>query len=190
MRIGILGGTFDPIHMGHLVAASEVHSALDLDTVVFIPAGDPWQKADRDITDAQHRLAMVELAIADDARFSASDTEIVRQGATYSLDTVLEWKAANPEDDLFWIVGADALVRISTWHRWEEFVASVTIVCVNRADIEVLSIDVPFEFESVAMPQVRISATELRTRFASGVNSKYLVPEAAIDYINQHGLYA
>ena len=190
MRMGILGGTFDPIHVGHLVAASEVHSALNLDTVVFIPAGNPWQKADRLVTDAQHRLAMVERAIAGDDRFAASDTEIVRQGPTYSIDTVLEWKTTMPQDELFWIVGADALVRISTWHRWEEFVANVTVVCVDRAGIVVAPVDVPFEFVSVDMPQVRISATQLRRRFASGVNSKYLVPDATIDYINEHRLYA
>jgi len=189
MRIGILGGTFDPIHMGHLVAASEVHSALDLDTVVFIPAGSPWQKTSREVSPASQRLAMVQLAIDGDARFSSSDTEISRKGPTYSIDTVLEWKAEHPADELFWIVGADALVRISTWHRWEEFVASVTIVCVNRADIEVVPVEVPFDFVSVHMPQVRISATELRKRFASGVNNKYLVPDATIDYINEYGLY-
>lgn len=190
MRIGILGGTFDPIHVGHLVAASEVHNNLNLDSVVFMPAGNPWQKADRKVSDAQHRLAMVKLAIAGDARFVASDAEINRQGPTYSIDTVLEWKAAHPQDELFWIVGADALVRIATWHRWEEFVESVTIVCVDRAGVEVAPVDVPFEFVSVEMPQVRISATQLRNRFASGVSSKYLVPDAAIDYINTHRLYA
>lgn len=190
MRIGILGGTFDPIHVGHLVAASEVHSALNLATVVFIPAGNPWQKADRVVTDGQHRLAMVELAIAGDDRFAVSDTEIIRQGSTYSIDTVLEWKAMHPADEIFWIVGADALVRISSWHRWEEFVEHVTVVCVDRAGVNVAPSDVPFEFVSVEMPQVRISATQLRRRFASGVSSKYLVPDAAIEYINKHGLYA
>ena len=190
MRIGILGGTFDPIHVGHLVAASEVHNNLNLDSVVFIPAGDPWQKSDRVVSDAQHRLAMVELAVAGDARFAVSDTEIIRQGSTYSIDTVLEWRAMHPEDELFWIVGTDALVRISTWHRWVEFVDSVTIVCVNRGGVEGAPIEVPFEFVSVEMPQVRISATQLRKRFASGINCKYLVPDAAIDYINKHGLYA
>jgi len=189
MRIGILGGTFDPIHLGHLVAASEVHTALSLDTVVFMPAGNPWQKSDRVVSDATHRLAMVKAAVEGDERFAASDAEIRRQGPTYSIDTVLEWKAEHPADELFWIIGADALVRISTWHRWEEFVASVTIVCVNRADIEVVQVDVPFDFVSVDMPQVRISATQLRKRFAAGVNCKYLVPDSAVEYINEHRLY-
>jgi nicotinate-nucleotide adenylyltransferase len=190
MRIGILGGTFDPIHMGHLVAASEVHTALNLDTVVFMPAGNPWQKSDRVVSDAAHRLAMVRLAIQGDERFAASDTEIVRQGPTYSVDTVREWKAEHPADEIFWIVGGDALVRIPTWHRWDEFVAHVTIVCVDRAGVDVAPVDVPFAYVGVAMPQVRISATQLRSRFAGGVSSKYLVPDATIDYINDHELYA
>jgi len=190
MRIGILGGTFDPIHMGHLVAASEVHTVLNLDTVVFMPAGNPWQKSDRAVSDATHRLAMVKLAIEGDERFAASDAEMLRHGPTYSVDTVAEWQAEHPSDEIFWIVGADALVRIPTWHRWDEFVAQVTIVCVDRADVHVVPVDVPFNFVNVAMPQVRISATQLRSRFAGGVSSKYLVPDSTIEYINNHGLYA
>jgi len=190
MRTGILGGTFDPIHMGHLVAASEVHTALNLDTVVFMPAGNPWQKSDRVVSDSNHRLAMVRLAIEGDDRFVVSDAEIVRQGPTYSVDTVAVWKDTHPEDELFWIVGADALMRIPTWHRWDEFVTNVTVVCVDRAGVDVAPVDVPFEFVSVPMPQVRISATQLRSRFASRVNSRYLVPDATVDYINRHGLYA
>jgi len=190
MRIGILGGTFDPIHMGHLVAASEVHTALNLDTVVFMPAGNPWQKSDRVVSDAAHRLAMVRLAIEGDDRFAVSDAEIVRQGPTYSVDTVDEWQVEHPEDEIFWIVGADALMRIPTWYRWDDFVACVNVVCVDRAGVDVVPVDVPFDFVSVAMPQVRISATQLRSRFADGVSSKYLVPDSTIEYINNHGLYA
>jgi nicotinate-nucleotide adenylyltransferase len=176
--------------MGHLVAASEVHTALNLDKVVFVPAGDPWQKSHRIVTDAQDRLAMVKLAVAEDERFSVSDAEIMRQGPTYSIDTVLQWHETNPEDELFWIVGADALVRISSWHRWDEFVEKVTIVCVNRAGVDMGSEDVTFEYLAVNMPQVRISATELRTRFAAGVNSRYLVPDAVLDYVAERRLYA
>ena len=190
MRIGILGGTFDPIHLGHLVAASEVHTALDLDKVVFMPAGNPWQKSGRTVSDAQHRLAMAQCATRNDPRFEVSDAEIVRQGPTYSADTVDQWKAAHPNDELFWIVGADALVRIPTWHQWEEFVTAVTVVCVDRVGVDIETRDVPFEFVRVDMPQVRISATELRDRFSTGISTKYLIPDVVIDYIGEHGLYS
>ena len=105
MRVGILGGTFDPIHVGHLIAASSVHEELNLDTVVFMPAGDPWQKRDHEISPAQQRLEMVALAIDGDERFQFSDIEIIRSGPTYAIESVRQWKQENPEDELFWIVG-------------------------------------------------------------------------------------
>jgi nicotinate-nucleotide adenylyltransferase len=192
MRIGILGGTFDPIHIGHLVAASEAHTALKLDKVVFMPAGDPWQKTDRMISDAAHRLAMVERSVANDLRFEVSDLDIRRPGPTYSIDTVLEWQQTHPHDEIFWIVGADALVGISTWHRWQEFVKLAHIVSVDRAfstaEHTVVE-EIPFDYTTVHMPQVRISATQLRSRLAQGVNCQYLMPDTAIDYAITHRLY-
>jgi len=193
MRVGILGGTFDPIHIGHLVAASEAHTALQLDKVVFMPAGSPWQKTDRSITEAAHRFAMVERSIANDLRFEVSDLDIRRAGPTYSIDTVLEWQQAHPDDEIFWIVGADALVGISTWHRWQEFVKLARIVSVDRAfgTAEHTGLEeVPFDYTTVHMPQVRISATQLRSRLAEGVNCQYLMPDAAIDFAITHRLYA
>ena len=193
MRVGILGGTFDPIHIGHLVAASEAHTALQLDKVVFMPAGSPWQKTDRSITEAEHRFAMVERSIANDLRFEVSDLDIRRAGPTYSIDTVLEWQQAHPDDEIFWIVGADALVGISTWHRWQEFVTLARIVSVDRAFGTAEHKgpgEVPFDYTTVHMPQVRISATQLRSRLAEGVNCQYLMPDAAIDFAITHRLYA
>jgi len=186
MRVGILGGTFDPIHRGHLIAASSVYESLNLDSVVFMPAGDPWQKRDRELSSGQHRLEMVKLAIADDVRFSASDIEINRSGPTYAIDTIREWKSANPNDELFWIVGSDALSGIPTWHEWEAFVNEVTIVAVNRIGNREA---VPFDFVSVDMPEVRISATELRDRFTNLQDTQYLVPQKVSEYIVQQGLY-
>lgn len=186
MRVGILGGTFDPIHIGHLIAASSVYEALNLDSVVFIPAGDPWQKRDRDLSPGQQRLEMVKLATENDDRFQVSDVEIVRSGPTYAVDTVREWKRLNPSDELFWIVGSDALSGIPSWHEWEAFVSEVTIVAVNRVG---QNDAVPFDFVSVDMPEVRISATELRDRFTNGLDTQYLVPKNVSQYISDQGLY-
>ena len=186
MRVGILGGTFDPIHIGHLIAASSVYEALNLDSVVFIPAGDPWQKRDRDLSKGQQRLEMVKLATENDARFQVSDLEISRSGPTYAVDTVREWKRLNPSNELFWIVGSDALSGIPSWHEWEAFVSEVTIVAVNRVG---QNDSVPFDFVSVDMPEVRISATELRDRFTNGLDTQYLVPKNVSQYISDQGLY-
>lgn len=186
MRVGILGGTFDPIHIGHLIAASSVYEELNLDSVVFIPAGDPWQKRDRDLSTGQQRLEMVRLATEDDTRFKVSDIEIARTGPTYAIDTVREWKNLNPADEIFWIVGSDALSGIPSWHEWETFVSDVTIVAVNRVG---QNESVPFDFVSVEMPEVRISATELRDRFINNADTQYLVPQKVSQYISDQGLY-
>jgi nicotinate-nucleotide adenylyltransferase len=186
MRVGILGGTFDPIHIGHLIAASSVYEALNLDSIVFVPAGDPWQKRDRELSSGEHRLEMVKLATSEDDRFQASDLEISRSGPTYAIDTVREWKRLNPTDELFWIVGSDALSGIPSWHEWEAFVNEVTVVSVNRIG---QSASVDFDVVSVEMPEVRISATELRDRFTNNLDTKYLVPQKVSDYISDQGLY-
>jgi len=186
MRVGILGGTFDPIHIGHLIAASSVYEALNLDSIVFMPAGDPWQKRNRELSSGEHRLEMVKLATIDDDRFQASDIEISRSGPTYAIDTVREWKRLNPADELFWIVGSDALSGIPSWHEWEAFVNEVTIVSVNRIG---QSATVDFDVVSVEMPEVRISATELRDKFTNKLDTKYLVPQKVSDYISDQGLY-
>ena len=170
-----------------------MHTALELDKVIFMPAGQPWQKTDRHITSAQHRLAMVHCAVASDDRFAVSDREIVRGGSTYSIDTVRALKVENPADELFWIVGSDALAGIPTWHEWEEFVTSVKVVSVDR-DVSTgtnrSDIDLPFRYSTVAMPQVRISATQLRSRFAADISCKYLVPDEVIEYILDNRLYS
>ncbi len=186
MRVGILGGTFDPIHIGHLIAASSVYEAINLDSIVFMPAGDPWQKRDRELSSGKHRLEMVKLATSEDDRFQASDLEISRSGPTYAVDTVREWKRLNPTDELFWIVGSDALSGIPSWHEWEAFVSAVTIVAVNRIG---QSATVDFDVVSVEMPEVRISATELRDKFTNNLDTKYLVPQKVSDYISDQGLY-
>lgn len=186
MKVGILGGTFDPVHIGHLIAASEVHSELNLDSVVFMPAGQPWQKQDRTISSAADRLAMVSAAVQGDDRFAVSDMEVQRSGPTYAVDTAKQWLLANPTDEIYWIVGSDALAGITTWHEWEEFVSLVTVVSVNRSGH---SHTVPFEYVSIAMPEVRISATDLRDRFATEADTRYLTPDAVRQVVLERGLY-
>jgi nicotinate-nucleotide adenylyltransferase len=182
-----MGGTFDPIHLGHLVAASEVHTALQLDQILFIPAGNPWQKAQREISSATDRLEMTRLAIADDSRFSLSDIEVLRSGPTYAIDTVIELLERTPEAQFYWIVGADVAAQINTWHRWEEFLKLCSIVVVNRQGIDIG--DLPFTFIEVQMPEVRISASGIRQRYVDGQPAKYLVPNSVDSYIKDRELY-
>lgn len=182
-----MGGTFDPIHVGHLIAASEVHLKLQLDQVLFIPAGQPWQKNEQVVSSAQNRYEMTSLAIENDPRFAISDIELNRSGPSYAIDTFFQLKTENPNDEFHWIVGADVVQRISTWHRWQEFVAVVPIVVVNRLGIAIA--ELPFEFTEVQMPEVRVSATALRTRYMLGQTTKYLVPDSVDEYIKDHSLY-
>ena len=182
-----MGGTFDPIHIAHLVAASEVHSALKLDRVIFIPAGQPWQKAHLEIAPAEKRLEMVNRAISGDSRFQASDVEISRSGPTYAIDTVQQLKQENPSNEYFWIVGTDALRGMSTWHNFAELQKLITIVAVNRNGVSSVAVDFPYTF--VEMPEIQISATEIRSRIHEGKPINYLVPSAVVEFISSAGLY-
>lgn len=186
-RIGVFGGTFDPIHLGHLIAASEVHTALQLDRVIFMPAGQPWQKAHVPVTSAQQRFEMVNVAVANDSRFEASDIEVKRSGPTYAIDTVRELRATHPDAEIVWIVGADVLTSLTTWHEWESFVNEVEIAAVNRAGIPMTN--VPFDYVAVEMPDIRISASELRSRLAQDISCKYLVPDPVLSFVKEQGLY-
>lgn len=188
MRIGLMGGTFDPIHLAHLVAASEVHGSLNLDQVIFIPAGMPWQKSDQQISPAKHRLEMVKLAIAGDSRFSSNDLEITRTGPTYTIDTVIELKNQNPSAEYFWITGTDVLEKMPTWHKFDQLKDLIKIVAVNRNGVS--QIDTGFSYTFVQIPQMQISATEIRNRVKSAKSIKYLVPDAVAEYISKTGLYA
>lgn len=187
MRIGLMGGTFDPIHIAHLVAASEVFDSLNLDHIIFIPAGEPWQKADLQISSAQDRLQMVDLAINDDPRFSSSDIEINRPGATYAIDTVRELLTKNRDNKYFWIVGADALAGMPTWQEFAELKKLIEIVAVNRNGIKHAEVD--FEYTFVQIPEIQISATEIRQRVKAGKPIKYLVSSQVESFITETGMY-
>jgi nicotinate-nucleotide adenylyltransferase len=188
MRLGVMGGTFDPIHLGHLVCASEVAAALALDSVVFVPAGRPWQKASRVLSSADDRYAMTVLATEDDPRFAVSRTELDRDGYTYTVDTLREMSATG--DELYFIAGADALAQVSTWREPEALFGLATFVGVTRPGYAVDPASLPPGAMLVDTPALDISASDCRARVARGAPIRYLVPQPVVDYIASHGLYA
>lgn len=187
MRVGIMGGTFDPIHIGHLVAANESLRTLKLDKVMFIPAGQPWQKSHRYVTPARDRMFMVERAIFGNPRFEASDIEIRYDGPTYTVETMKRLRAIFPDDQFYYIVGDDVLTQIPTWHEYRTFLSLVTVVAVNRPGT--VRPAVAFPYQRVVMPEVRVSSTDLRARFAAGDDCRYLVPDAVRDAVVARRLY-
>ena len=189
MRLGVMGGTFDPIHLGHLVCASEVAYALALDEVVFVPAGRPWQKEGRPMSSGEDRYEMTRLATQDDERFTVSRSEVDRPGPTYTLDTLRELAADGTE--LFFLTGADALAQVLTWREPEALFGLATFVGASRPGYTVDTTDFPDGAVTlVDTPALDISATDCRSRVARGAPIRYLVPDAVADYIAARGLYA
>ena len=192
-RIGVMGGTFDPIHHGHLVAAEEARHAFSLDRVLFIPAGSPWQKTSADVTDAKHRFAMVEGAIADNAAFEASRIDIDRDGPTYTIDTLRRVADSNPGADVHFITGADAILEILTWKDPDVLLGMATFVAVTRPGYDLQKLDpvrVRDHVVSLEIPALSISSTDIRRRVAEGRPIRYLVPPAVAAYIQDQRLYA
>jgi nicotinate-nucleotide adenylyltransferase len=192
-RIGIFGGTFDPIHVGHLVAAVNAYSALDLDQVLMVVANVPWQKADgRAVSSAEDRLALVEAAVGDVPGLEASRIEIDRGGESYTADTLGALRAAGPDDELFLIVGWDVATDLASWERSEEVQKLATLVIVNRPGAgRPRGLDADgWRVAEVAVPNLEISSTDLRARAAEGRPLDYLVPEAAVRCIRSRGMYA
>jgi nicotinate-nucleotide adenylyltransferase len=190
-RIGVMGGTFDPIHHGHLVAASEVAASFDLDEVVFVPTGAPWQKVDRAVSPAEDRYLMTVIATASDPRFSVSRVDIDRLGPTYTLDTLRDLQAAYPEaGQLYFITGADALAQLLTWRDVAALFALAHFVGVTRPGHVLADPGLPAgEVNLVEVPALAISSTEVRDRVASGRPIDYLVPEGVARYIAKRRLY-
>lgn len=185
-----MGGTFDPVHMGHLIAASEVMGALALDRVVFVPAGTPWQK--RGYTDAEDRLMMVMLATSDRPGFAVSRMEIDRRGPTYTVDTLRRLRQLHPGAELFFIGGSDAFAGAHSWHRFEEIKDLASFVVVRRQGTEPHEIDADDRWPQmnfVEMPLIDISATDIRQRVREQRPIDLLVPAAVASYIYEHGLY-
>ena len=190
-RVGVMGGTFDPIHHGHLVAASEVAASFDLDEVVFVPTGSPWQKVDRRVSAAEDRYLMTVIATASDARFSVSRVDVDREGPTYTVDTLRDLRAEVGDDvELFFITGADALGAILTWRDPAEVLRLAHLVGVTRPGHELADPGLPEGSVSlVEVPAMAISSTDLRARVASGAPVRYLVPTSVEHYVHEHGLY-
>jgi len=191
-----MGGTFDPIHHGHLVAASEVAVLFGLDEVVFVPTGQPWQK-DRQVTAAEDRYLMTVIATASNPRFSVSRVDIDRDGPTYTTDTLRELRLLYPNAELFFITGADALASILTWQGWEELFKLATFVAVSRPGYELTDSHITEAFVQlpadalhlVEIPALAISSTDCRTRAAGGRPIWYLVPDGVVQYVAKRNLY-
>lgn len=197
-RVGLLGGTFDPVHLAHLALA---HAALDnlaLDQVLWIPTGQPWQKT-RPITPAVHRVAMVQVAIADEPRFGLSRIEVDRPGPSYTLDTVRALAATQSGTEWFLLIGQDQYTTLHTWRDWQALLALVVLAVANRPlhpanpadskapqphpDVQRLA------HRQVALPMMDISSTDIRRRALEGTDFSHLVPPAVARYIETHGLY-
>jgi nicotinate-nucleotide adenylyltransferase len=192
-RVGVMGGTFDPVHHGHLVAASEVQAWFDLDEVVFVPAGDPWQKSDRAVTPGEHRYLMTVIATASNPRFSVSRVDIDRAGPTYTVDTLRDLKTARPEDELYFITGADALADIFTWRSADDLFELAQFVGCTRPghemDPQTLAAIPAERVTMVEIPALAISSTDCRARARRGEPVWYLVPDGVVQYIAKHHLY-
>ncbi|WP_273654243.1 nicotinate-nucleotide adenylyltransferase [Cellulomonas fimi] len=189
-RLGVMGGTFDPVHHGHLVAASEVADRFDLDEVVFVPTGQPTFKQEQDVTVAEHRYLMTVIATASNPRFTVSRVDIERPGLTYTVDTLRDLKTQRPDADLYFITGADAIEQILTWKDAEELFAMAHFVAVTRPG-HTLSVDgLPADRVSIQeIPALAISSTDVRARARAGQPVWYLVPDGVVQYIAKHRLY-
>lgn len=187
-RIGLLGGTFDPPHLGHLVVAECARVELALDEVRLLVAGEPWMK--NATTPAHHRVAMVAAAVADDPHLTVDDRESRRPGPTYTADTLAELHADEPDADWWFVLGEDAAAELSSWSRAEEAFALATFVVVTRpGHTPPPSDELPGSIVHLEIPQLEVSSTELRQRFATGRATRYLVPVAVDAYVRRHGLY-
>lgn len=197
-RIGILGGTFDPIHLGHLAIAEEARDRLDLDTVILIPAGRPWLKSGQQVTPADHRLAMVKLAVGDRQGLEVSTIEIDRPGPTYTVDTLAEMRRDLGSDvELYFIMGMDSIRELPRWREPERLFDMCTVIAVSRPDsVDVSIADIEREFpaargriKTILGPMLDISATDIRTRIAEARSISDCVPPPVERYICENGLY-
>lgn len=190
-RIGILGGTFDPVHIGHLSAAVEVRAALDLDRMLLMVANVPWQKVgSRVVTGAEDRFAAVAAAVGEVDGLEASHLEIDRGGPSYMADTAAELARLHPGAALYLVVGSDVAGELGTWVRGDELCAAVTLVVVSRPGVPVTLPGPPWRAESVIIPALDVSSSDLRSRAAVGRPLDVLVPPAALHEIRRRGLYA
>jgi nicotinate-nucleotide adenylyltransferase len=190
LRLGIMGGTFDPVHHGHLVAASEVQSRFALDEVAFVPSGQPWQKAGIEVSPAEHRYLMTVIATASNPRFWVSRVDIDRPGPTYTIDTLRELAALHGDAELYFITGADALEQILSWKDADELFRLAHFVGVTRPGYVLSDEHLPRDaVRLVEVPAMAISSSACRQRVRAGRPVWYLVPDGVVQYIGKHRLY-
>lgn len=186
-RLGVLGGTFDPIHLGHLVMASEVHAALGLDAVLLVPTAQQPFKDDDAGADASHRLAMCAAVAGADARFEVSDVDVQRGGTTYTVDTLTDLAAIHADAELFFIAGADSIAQLPRWKNPEHLMNLATFVGIARQGYPAPDLEPPHVV--VETPTMGVSSTEVRRRVRAGQPVRYLVPDIVVEYIDHHRLY-
>jgi nicotinate-nucleotide adenylyltransferase len=199
VRLGVLGGTFDPPHVGHLILAEEARTRLQLEKVLFVPAGDPWRKAGQEITPAEHRLAMVRLLLGSDPYFEVSTLEVERRGPSYTVDTLEALRQQyGPGLELYFILGEDALRDLPNWKEPARIVSLARLAAAPRpaergwatADLEAAVPGISERIVTLPMPTIDISSTALRERARAGLSLRYLVPLGLEEYIRHHRLYA
>lgn len=197
-KIGIMGGTFNPIHIGHLLLAETALSQEKLHAVMFLPSGKSYMKQEDDILDAQHRIKMVELAIQDNPAFFVSDMEILRKGNTYTCDTLTQLKKAHPQNEYYFILGADCLFSIESWKDPQRIFAQCSILAAVRNGValdrmqekcEALKERYGARIKLLSFPETAISSTDIRKKVAEGKSIRYMVPEAVRNYIETNGLF-
>ncbi len=187
-RIGLLGGTFDPPHLGHLVVAEVARVELALDEVQFVVAGAPWMK--RDFSAAEHRVRMVELAVADHPRFTVNRTEVDRAGVTYTVDTLRDLRSRERDVELVFLLGEDAAAQLPEWKEVDGALRLARFVVLTRPGHEISGDDPRYErLERLEVPGIDLSSTDLRARFRAGGPVRYQTREAVIAYVREHGLY-
>ncbi len=197
LKLGIMGGTFDPIHFGHLFVAEQARQRLGLDKVIFVPNGQPPHKKLYQVSDAEHRYAMCVLACADNPHFEVSRIEIDRPGPSYTIDTIREFRRAyGPHVELYFITGADAVLEILTWRQPDDILREAHVVAAHRPGFDLSRIDEVLGPErssrvrAMAVPALDISSTDIRRRVAAGLSIRYLTPEPVRQYIYRHRLYS
>jgi len=200
-NIGLFGGTFDPPHLGHLIIAQSLVEQVPLDRMVFVPSGHPPHKQDRVLTAGDYRIRMLELALADNPAFSISDWELHQASLTYTIHSVRHYHEEYPDAQLFWIIGADNLADLPTWHQFDRLIEEVQIVTAWRGGFDIDRVlaglrpqltEAQFErlrTRVVRTPQIEICAQDLRTRVRAGLTLRYHVPPAVENYIRREGLY-
>lgn len=190
-RLGIMGGTFDPIHHGHLVTAEQARVDVGLDEVVFVPAGQPWQK-EREVSPPEHRYLMTVLATAGNPHFTVSRLEVDRRGPTYTVETLRDLRALVPDRELFFITGADAILNILTWKDTDEALALASFVAATRPGYDLSALQetgLTDRVDVLDVPALAISSSDVRARFATGRAVRYLIPREVEEYARKHGLY-